>query len=72
MLVLNAVLIGVALYAVIGVLFSFFFVTRGVSRVDPAAAGAPIGFRLLIFPGSVALWPLLLRRWLNAGRGSHG
>ena len=59
-----------ALYAVIGVLFGLFFVVRGVSRIDPVAADGTWGFRLLILPGSAALWPLLLVRWLRAGDGS--
>lgn len=51
-------------YAVLGFLFGGLFVTRGVQRVDTQARNAPIGFRLIIFPGVVAFWPLLLRRWL--------
>ena len=53
-------------YVAVGVLFGFLFIVRGVHRVDPAAAGASWGFRLLILPGSVALWPLLAWRWLHA------
>ena len=52
-------------YAAVGLAFAVAFVIRGVQRVDPAAKGAPLGFRLLILPGSAALWPLLLRRWLR-------
>jgi len=51
-------------YALIGVMFAIAFVTAGVARVDPAAHGAPIGFRILIFPGAAALWPVLLRKWI--------
>jgi len=39
-------------------------VGKGVDRIDPNARGAGLGFRLLILPGSAALWPLLLRRWI--------
>jgi hypothetical protein len=53
------------LYAAVGVLFAIAFVVKGVERVDPVAAGAGWGFRLLILPGAAALWPLLLRRWLR-------
>jgi len=70
------------LYAGIGALFALAFVLRGVQRIDPAARGAGWGFRLVIFPGSVALWPLLAWRWLrgrsqpptehNAHRGASG
>jgi hypothetical protein len=54
-----------ALYAGLGLLFALAFVTRGIERVDPAAAGATWGFRLIALPACVALWPLLLRRWLG-------
>ena len=55
-------------YGVIGLLFALGFVTAGVGRVDAAARRAPIGFRLLILPGSLALWPVLLRKWMSATR----
>jgi hypothetical protein len=49
-------------YALLGTLFACVFVTRGLSRIDPGARGAGVKFRLVIFPGVIALWPLLLRR----------
>jgi hypothetical protein len=52
-------------YVAAGLVFAAAFVTWGVQRMDPAAKGAPLGFRLLILPGSAALWPLLLRRWMR-------
>ncbi|MFM9996867.1 MAG: hypothetical protein ACKVU4_13830 [Phycisphaerales bacterium] len=64
-----SVIVGAALlYAGLGLIFAVAFVTRGVARVDHAAAGAPWPFRLLILPGVAALWPLMLRRWLAAAR----
>ena len=51
------------IYVLLGLLFALLFVTRGVQRVDTQAHNAPLGFRLIIIPGAVALWPLLLRRW---------
>lgn len=54
------------LYASIGVLFSLVFVMLGVGRVDVAARGASLRFRVLILPGVAALWPLMLRRWVSA------
>lgn len=55
----------VAVYVGIGLFFASAFVTTGVGRIDPSAAHAPIGFRLIIIPGAVALWPLLAVRWLR-------
>jgi hypothetical protein len=60
------VILAAGAYAAAGVVFAAAFVIRGVQRVDPAAKGAPLGFRLLILPGCAALWPLLLGRWMRA------
>lgn len=53
------------LYLGLGVCFAIPFVLRGANRIDPHAAQGTWGFRLLIAPGSVLLWPLLLRRWAS-------
>ncbi len=53
-------------YVAMGFLFAIAFVSRGVSRIDGQAAGAGLGFRLIILPGVTALWPLLLHRWIRA------
>ena len=61
------VFVGVLIwYAAAGVVFAIVFVARGVSRVDEHAAGAGLGFRLIVFPGVAALWPFLLSRWMRA------
>ena len=52
----------VAVYLAVGLLFAARFVARGAKRIDPDARGASWGFRLAIFPGVAALWPLFLRR----------
>lgn len=49
-------------YAVLGVLFAVPFVWRLAGRLDPAARQGTWGFRLLILPGVMALWPYLLAR----------
>jgi hypothetical protein len=57
------VLLAVAGYLAAGFLFGLVFVTVGVTRIDPAARGTSAAFRLLILPGSAALWPILAARW---------
>jgi len=59
-------LLALAAYLGLGVLFALPFAARWVGRVDPDAAEGSWGFRLLIVPGAVALWPLLVAR-LRAG-----
>lgn len=64
----SALVLALGVYAGLGVVFAVLFVLFGVDRIDPAARGAAPGFRLMILPGSAALWPLLLRRWLRGAR----
>ena len=51
-------------YVALGIVFALAFVWKGAGRIDPVAREGTWGFRLLILPGSAALWPLLLRRWI--------
>jgi len=53
-------------YAAAGLVFAAAFVAHGAATIDNAARGAPLGFRLLIFPGAAALWPLLLTKWISS------
>jgi hypothetical protein len=69
MVVLNAVLSLIALYAVVGIIFAVAFVMVGVKHVDDATESSTLGFRILILPGSAALWPVLLLCWLSARKG---
>ena len=55
------------LYAAAGLLFALAFVIFGAPRIDASARGSGLAFRLLIFPGSVAMWPLLWSRWRRGG-----
>lgn len=65
----QAGLVAAALYALAGLAFAVAFHRRGLARLDPAAAGGGLGFRLLITPGLIALWPVLAWRWRRAVRG---
>src|SRR5215472_10992298 len=59
---------GLLAYGALGVLFAVAFVTKGITRVDPAARGSGTGFRLIVSPGTAALWPLLLLLWIDKSR----
>jgi hypothetical protein len=52
----------VGVYVTIGLLFAVVFVWRLVGRLDPAARHGTTGFRVLILPGVIALWPYLAAR----------
>jgi hypothetical protein len=68
MLVAQSILGGLLAYLVVGLIFGVAFVSVGVQRVDSAARRTSVAFRLLILPGTVALWPYLAARWIQASR----
>lgn len=68
--VVEAILIASAGYAIVGGVVGLVFVIAGVSRVDHAARGkgAPLPFRIIIWPAAAALWPVVLAKWVRAAR----
>jgi len=66
MTAINIALTLLAAYALIGLPIGIAFVARGVTRIDAVAVGSSLRFRLLILPGSIALWPIMLRKWRRA------
>ena len=69
---LNWILRIAGLYIILGLFFGLPFAARGAARIDGNAREGSWGFRLLILPGAIALWPLLAMRWLrsSAARGA--
>ena len=65
-IVMTRALFAIATYLAIGLLVAVPFLIFGIGRIDPAAKAAPWTFRALVFPGVVAMWPLLLLRWLKS------
>lgn len=58
------------LYLLTGAVFAALFLWRGASLLDEAAKGISLKTRALLFPGSMALWPVLLSKWIKGGK-SH-
>lgn len=58
----NLLVSGLGIYALLGLLVGLIFVCGGAGRIDPAAKGKglPVRARLLILPGIIGLWPLML------------
>ncbi|MEW6157939.1 MAG: hypothetical protein AB1813_10935 [Verrucomicrobiota bacterium] len=54
-----------AVYLGCGIIFAIPFVWIGAGRIDPQAAQGTWGFRAMIFPGAVLLWPLLALRCIS-------
>lgn len=61
------------IYFIIGVLFSIPFVSRFIEVIDEGVKGSHWTFKMIILPGCVALWPLLLVKLLNTRKSKrHG
>ncbi|HRI24708.1 MAG TPA: hypothetical protein PLZ45_08515 [Ferruginibacter sp.] len=65
MIAVKTALIMGLVYLAMGIVFAIAFLLKGIEKTDPAAHGSGPGFRLIIFPGTVALWPVLLQKWMN-------
>ncbi len=59
-------------YLACGLVFAVLFALIGVKEIDPHAAHGSWGFRVLIIPGTMAFWPLLLRRWVTGTKEPPG
>jgi hypothetical protein len=62
---LDALTIALLAYLAVGLIFGMLFLGVFAARIDPAAKGASAGFRAIILPGAIALWPVLLRAVLS-------
>ena len=60
-----------AAYLLAGMGVAGSFLARGIARMDAAADGAA-GFRVLIFPGLVLLWPVVAWRWWRFAQRGPG
>ena len=56
----------VGLYILCGILFAIPFIIKGVTTIDKGAHGTKLGFRIIILPGTIIFWPLLLKKWIKA------
>jgi hypothetical protein len=58
-------------YLLAGLLFAFLFLKNGLKKVDAAANVSGWGFRLIIIPGTMVLWPFLLKKWITVKKSDH-
>lgn len=63
---IEIVLIVLAAYLAIGLCFAPLFLLKGIACVDPITEHSSVGFRIVIFPGLVMLWPILTVKWKRA------
>lgn len=55
------------IYGWIGLAVAAVFLLAGLDRVDDGARGG-YAFRVVLIPGVVLLWPVVLLRWLQLER----
>lgn len=61
----EGVLAVLAVYLAVGALFAAVIAIKGLGRIDAGAREMPWSARVLILPGLVALWPLMLVKCLR-------
>lgn len=64
--IISILFIIAGIYLAAGLLFAIVFLLKGIEKVDEGAHGATWGFKLIIIPGIMALWPLLLKKWIRS------
>lgn len=52
-------------YLGLGLIFGLWFVFKGADQLDDQMHGVSWRTRLLLLPGSIALWGVLLNKWLK-------
>jgi hypothetical protein len=65
LIIVNIILIIAAVYLAAGFVFAIPFVLKGVTKIDEGAHGSKWGFRIIIFPGTIVFWPILLKKWMK-------
>ena len=64
--IINIIFICIGIYLLCGLVFSVIFISKGLQVLDEGSHGAGIGFKLIIIPGCMVFWPLLLKKWMRA------
>jgi hypothetical protein len=59
------ILLIVLVYLLAGAIFVIPFLMKGIAKVDEGAHGGSAGFKIIIIPGVIVFWPVLLKKWLT-------
>ena len=59
-LAIDIFLVLIAAYMILGLLFSIYFYVSGAAKIDEGTKETPWHFKLIIFPGVVLFWSVLL------------
>lgn len=64
--IVSIIFMAIAVYLFAGIVFTIFFQAKGLSKIDEGVHGSSWGFRIIIIPGCIVFWPVLLSRWRQA------
>lgn len=53
-------------YLALGVIFSVPFLTKWIHTLDEGTHDSGLAFKMIIFPGCVVFWPVLLRKYVQS------
>lgn len=56
----------IQLYFLAGLIIGLLFIIWGIGKVDHVAQQSSIWFRLIVLPGSILLWPVVLLKWMKS------
>lgn len=59
-------------WSAVGLVVALAFVALGLPRVAGVSGPRSIPFRLIVIPGAMLLWPLVIQRWMRMGRTEEG
>ena len=65
MMTIEVISIAAGIYLLLGALFVVPFLLKGLTKVDAGAHGGTIGFKIIIIPGVIVFWPVLLSKWMK-------
>ncbi len=66
LVVIDIILLLMVIYLVLGLVFSIYFFAKGAAQIDPGTKHTPWHFKLIIFPGVVLFWSVLLFKRLKS------
>lgn len=66
--IIHLFLLLLGVYAALGLVFGLYFFWAGAAKLDPAIKESKWTVKLLLLPGAMALWAVLLAKLIKAGK----
>ncbi len=60
------VLVFMLFYIITGFALYCFLIYKGFDKIDESAKNTTVFFKIIILPGTLLFWPILLKKWLKA------